>query len=254
MSLNQVDICFVIDTTGSMGPFLASAQAELVRLMEGLGATAGLDMQFALVEYRDHPPQEQSFITRCTPLTSDRKALQKAIDALKAGGGGDAPEAVYRGVHDGCLETRWRQHSSRYLILVGDAPPHGLGMRGDHWPNACPSGLDTREVTAIAEETRATLFALVIGASPYTVTAFTDLARGTGGKCYQVGAANEVLAKLVDILSEEFSHLELDRQVLARVQELGSLDPAALACDGFSRFQAAGALARLGKRRLLGRF
>ncbi|MGE0489113.1 MAG: VWA domain-containing protein [Vulcanimicrobiota bacterium] len=254
MSLNQVDICFVIDTTGSMGPFLASAQAELVRLMEGLGSTAGLDMQFALVEYRDHPPQEQSFITKCYPLTSNRQALQKVIDQLKASGGGDAPEAVYRGLHDGCLETAWREHSSRYVILVGDAPPHGLGMRGDHWPDGCPSGLDTRQVTAIAEETRATLFALVIGPSPYTEKAFAALARGTGGRCYRVSAANEVLAKLVDILTEEFSHLELDQKVLTRVQQLECLDPGELACDDFSRFQAAGALARLGKRQLLGRF
>lgn len=254
MSLNHVDICFVIDTTGSMGPFLASAQAELVRLMEGLGGTAGLDMQFALVEYRDHPPQERSFITQCYPLTSNRRALQKVIDRLKAEGGGDAPEAVYRGLHDGCLETAWRPHSSRYLILVGDAPPHGLGMRGDHWPGGCPSGLDTRQVTAIAEETRATLFALVIGPNADAERAFAALARGTGGKCYQVAAASEVLAKLVDILTEEFSHLDLDQKVLARVQSLNSLDPGQLACEEFSRFQAAGALARLGKRQLLGRF
>src|ERR1044071_5396679 len=91
----------------------------------GLGADRVIVLFVGFVEYRDHPPQEKTFVTRVNPLTSDIKRMQKAINSLKADGGGDAPEAVYDGVFAACKQIEWRPFSCRFTLLVGDAPPHG---------------------------------------------------------------------------------------------------------------------------------
>jgi hypothetical protein len=58
--LNQVDLAFVVDTTGSMGPFIAAAQHQMVAMLRALAedAQVAIDLQVGVVEYRDHPPQE----------------------------------------------------------------------------------------------------------------------------------------------------------------------------------------------------
>ena len=125
-SLNDVDLCFVVDTTGSMGSFIQAAQRQLLDTIKQLSTYSNIDLQVGLVEYRDHPPQDTSFVTRIYPLTANLQEMQKCINKLKADGGGDAPEAVYSGVWDACEKIKWRPHSCRFILLVGDAPPHGF--------------------------------------------------------------------------------------------------------------------------------
>lgn len=255
MKLNQVDFCFVVDTTGSMGPFLNAAKQQLVNLVTSLAAETEFEVRYGLVEYRDHPPQERTFITRVYPLTADTAKFQKTINQLAPAGGGDAPEAVYRGLHDAVIEMDWARHGCRFMMLVGDAPPHGLGMRGDHWPDACPSHLDHRQVTALIEESRVTLHALHIGHDRrYTLPAFTRLAAATGGSCRSVAQGQQVLDQIVELLKEEFAGLETDLEVLRLVGKSDSLDPDRLAGPKLSRLQVARSLARLGKRDLLDRY
>src|SRR4051794_19759306 len=115
-ALNQVDLCFVIDTTGSMGPFLAEAKRQLLATLRQLRAEAGVDLRVGLVEYRDHPPEERTFAARGYELTADLDRMQKVINGLKADGGGDAPEAVYDGIERACAWLQWRAHSSRFLL------------------------------------------------------------------------------------------------------------------------------------------
>jgi hypothetical protein len=51
--LNHVDLCFVINTTGSMGSFIHSAQQKLLDTIKVLSADSNIDLQIGLVEYRD---------------------------------------------------------------------------------------------------------------------------------------------------------------------------------------------------------
>lgn len=261
-ALNQIDLCFVVDTTGSMETFITEAQRHLLDTMTALRADNGLDLQVGLVEYRDHPPQERSFVTRAYPLTPNFKAMQKAIGKLKADGGGDAPEAVYDALYQAATDTRWRAHSCRFVLLVGDAPPHGAqahdpsaGTRrghGDAWANGCPCGLTLHSVTSAAENARATVYALCLGRDTATVEAFTALAAGTGGQCAPVGSATEVVRLMIDLLAAEFQDLAFDGRTLETVHRLGDLDVRTIAESlDCPRLQAAQALARLGKRGFL---
>jgi hypothetical protein len=262
--LNQVDLCFVIDTTASMSPFILEAQRQLLDTISALGAKSGIDLKVGLVEYRDHPPQDNSFVTRINPLTSDIKGMQKVINKLRADGGGDAPEAVYDGIEAACKHMKWRDHSCRFTLLVGDAPPHGFKPReqetdtgrrrrtavyGDSWESGCPCGLTAHSVSASAEIERITINALCMSNCAVTAEAFNEIAIGTGGYSAPVKNAKDVVGKILEMLEGEFRNLQFDAQVLETVKRFEEFDLGVIAeAIGCPRLQAASSIARLGRR------
>lgn len=36
----------------------------------------------------------------------------------------------------------WRKEATKVVVLIADAPPHGLCEVGDGFPNGCPDGRD----------------------------------------------------------------------------------------------------------------
>ena len=55
------------------------------------------DVRLALVEYRDHEPQETTFVTRSHDFTASVKQMKEWLNNCQAVGGGDAPEDVFSG-------------------------------------------------------------------------------------------------------------------------------------------------------------
>ncbi len=64
----QVDLAFVVDCTGSMGSYIAQTQRNITHIAETVTRTA-FNVRLALVEYRDHPPQDNSYISRSHDFT-----------------------------------------------------------------------------------------------------------------------------------------------------------------------------------------
>jgi hypothetical protein len=54
-------------------------------------------LRFGIVAYRDHPPQDLSFVTMVNDLDNKEAAIEFLND-LVAEGGGDYPEAVLDGL------------------------------------------------------------------------------------------------------------------------------------------------------------
>ena len=88
-NLNQVDLAFVVDTTGSMGTLIAAAQDQMIAMIGALRSAAAVDLRLAVVEYRDHPPQD-TLIEQVYPFTGDLRVVEQTIRALSANGGGDS--------------------------------------------------------------------------------------------------------------------------------------------------------------------
>ena len=250
--LNQVDLAFVVDTTGSIGAFIGAAREHMIALLRSLadGAETPPDLRVAVVEYRDHPPQDRSFVARTHAFETDLARCQKAINRLSPNGGGDAPEAVYDGLQAAYTKLKWRPHSCRLAVLVGDAPPHGTGFGGDGFRNGCPCGLTTAQVTAQLEAKGITLYAL--GLTGAVRNSFTPLATWTGGQYFEAAQAQKAIDALQELLKNEFAGIDLDRQVL----EVCRRDPE-WTVDGMSetlaggRQRVAASLSRLGRRGLL---
>ena len=264
MKENRADICFVIDTTGSMGDFINEAKRRLVDAVSTLSAQNNIDLEIGLVEYRDHPREDTSFITRVYPLTNNFKQIQKSINKLAANGGGDYPEAVYDGIQDACTQMKWRAHSCRYILLVGDAPPHGYqtlmqereGTRGrnmgDRWANGYPNGLSLHTVTATAETHQVTIHSLCVNNDATARSAFSAISRGTGGQCSPSNNSANVTLSIIEVLKTEFQNLDFERSVLNTIEQLHDRDLDRVAKTlNCNRLKIAASIARLGKRGLI---
>lgn len=176
------------------------------QIVATISAEARCDVRFGLVTYRDHPPEDTTFVCRVTPFTRDPAAMQRAVDAMVATGGGDGPEALADGLRAAC-EMAWRPApaTTRIAVVVTDAPPHGLeppvhGRAADGFPAGCPCGTDP---LAVAHAMAARGIAVhALGAEP-ALSGFVlardllrALARITGGQFVPLASA----ALLADVI------------------------------------------------------
>jgi hypothetical protein len=121
-SRDELDLAFVIDTTGSMGDELSYLQTEVESIVSDVRTKfPSLTPRLGLVLYRD---RGDAYLTRDFEFTSDLAAFKANLAAQSAGGGGDLPEAVAQGLgHTASLG--WRTGSvARMAFWIGDAPAH----------------------------------------------------------------------------------------------------------------------------------
>merc|ERR1719473_804304 len=85
----QLDLVFTMDCTGSMGEYIHAAKKNIQTIVERLVQSEGYDLRFALVAYRDHPPQDQTYVTKRFPFTEDLAQMRRDLSTLSAQGGGD---------------------------------------------------------------------------------------------------------------------------------------------------------------------
>lgn len=126
--LGSVDIVFVVDTTGSMRPFLEEAKKYIREQAVEIATNGKLTPRYGVIQYRDHPPQDSAFVTRSSGFVDDSR-FQWYLRTLQAEGGGDRDEAVYDGVLNLSVKD-WRPGADRVAFLVGDSPPHNPCLCG----------------------------------------------------------------------------------------------------------------------------
>lgn len=85
------------------------------------------ELRVGIVNYRDHPPQDRTYITKIHELTDDIEKTKTFIKNTKPAGGGDFPEAICCGLNDCLMKLKWQNDAVKVVILICDAPPHGLG-------------------------------------------------------------------------------------------------------------------------------
>lgn len=159
-SADFLDVIFCIDTTGSMGSYIERSKTVINNMIKLFSKNKEKPL-FGVVAYRDHPPEDISYITMIHPLGDASSALD-FVKKLNAEGGGDAAEAVLQGLFDSVNKIEWRNIEKtdktyrKLLIHVGDAPPHGkeFGSSGDHWPEGCPSGITVKKLADIMNENK----------------------------------------------------------------------------------------------------
>ncbi|MCB1036382.1 MAG: hypothetical protein KDD47_21330 [Acidobacteria bacterium] len=134
-----LDFCFAVDTTGSMGPYIAAAKVAATAIV-GEVFEVSSSPRVAVTDYRDYPLSpwggtgDYPFNIR-TNFSTDQTEIVNGIQSLNLGFGADFEESVYAGLI-GCILGRpgffytgpsldpWRAEAIKAIILMGDAPPH----------------------------------------------------------------------------------------------------------------------------------
>jgi Mg-chelatase subunit ChlD len=139
-----LDIVFCIDCTASMGPYIKEAKDTIKAIITKITEKSSCDnIRFGLVAYRDHPPEEKTFVTKNYKFTNQLDVMQENLDELYPQGGGDGPEALTSALFQiNNLDWRYQSEITKIVILISDAPPHGLGESNDGFPNGDPDGHD----------------------------------------------------------------------------------------------------------------
>ncbi|MDM0012330.1 VWA domain-containing protein [Variovorax sp. J22P168] len=119
----RLDLVFLVDATGSMGDEIHKLKTSLRAIAQEVAQLPSRpDTCFGLVAYRD---RGDAFLLRRHDLTDDLGAFQGVLDALRADGGGDYPEAMNEALHETVHRMSWRgSDTTRMVVLLADAPPH----------------------------------------------------------------------------------------------------------------------------------
>lgn len=119
----RVELCFIVDATGSMKDELSFLKDDLQSVIEKLSKeNNSLDIFTSSVFYRD---EKDEYLVKYSKFTNNLDETIKFINKQKAEGGIDFPEAVHVGLHTAVNNLQWSdQAKTRIAFLLLDAPPH----------------------------------------------------------------------------------------------------------------------------------
>ena len=122
--MNNVDIAFVVDATGSMGDELSYLKQEMNDIIfKSKQISSSLNFHFANVFYRDEGKEE--YVTRTMDFSRILSESVQFINNQRAGGGGDYEEAVEVALDSAINNLSWSEEArTRIIFLILDAPPH----------------------------------------------------------------------------------------------------------------------------------
>jgi Mg-chelatase subunit ChlD len=133
----RIEVCFVLDTTGSMAGLIDGAKEKIWAIAnELIAARPTPELRLALVGYRD---RSDEYVTRISDLTDDIDAIHAQLMKFSAGGGGDGPESVNQALHEAVTKIGWSGDRDvlKIVFLVGDAPPHMDYDQDVRYPEVC---------------------------------------------------------------------------------------------------------------------
>jgi multidrug efflux pump subunit AcrA (membrane-fusion protein) len=171
LAIADLDLVFVLDTTGSMRQEIADLQASLIGIVRVLARLAG-SLRVGLVAFKD---QGEEYLTRALPLSpmtgGNAAALVDFVGRLSAQGGGDDPEPVDEALRV-ALAMPWRAEAKGQIIVIGDAPAHA------HRQGAA---LDLAESFRRDAKAPRTVSAILTGGNPESRAFLERLAAAGGG-------------------------------------------------------------------------
>ena len=136
----EVDICYLIDATGSMGREIKAANDYVIQIFKDLTKKYKNEFKFKFgaVFYRDKI-DSKSDENECFPLTEDMEELKKKISKIKPYGGGDIPEDWVEGYNMALSENMNWRNGTKLIIHIADAGAHGKEFsKDDNYPKEGP--------------------------------------------------------------------------------------------------------------------
>lgn len=246
---DKLDLAFAMDCTGSMGDYIASAKQNIENITQRISSSGTSSIRFGLVEYRDHPPQDSSFVTQKHDFTPNISTMKSWLTACSARGGGDIPEAVADALYD-VLNLSWRSDATKICVLISDAPPHGL-RKYDNFP-LCPAGHDPVCIASEMAKIGVVLYSVGCDLSGVDMDFFMAIAFKTGGQYVPLNNASILADVIIGSVQEEVSlekwMAEVDEEVQRDLEAGKEIDEEDLSKRIHEKMKLAGARAKQLKR------
>ena len=121
---SDVEVVFVLDTTGSMGGLIEGAKQKIWSIANEIAKGKPTPkIKMGLVAYRDKGDQ---YVARAFDLSANLDRTYRDLLSLRAAGGGDDPEHVLKALDEAVERVSWSKDTKTFKVvyLVGDAPPH----------------------------------------------------------------------------------------------------------------------------------
>jgi Mg-chelatase subunit ChlD len=191
-AIRDLDLVFVIDTTGSMRRELADMQANLIGVINILNRLSS-SLRIGVVAYKD---RGERYVTRDFPLQpmqgAEVGAILDFVRGLEASGGGDDPEPVDLALKV-AIDMAWRADAQGRIVVIGDA------LARDRQA-ALALAAQFKSTTRQAELPRvvSTIYA---GDEPSSARFFEQIASAGGGE-YSINQGQIIESVLLSILPE----------------------------------------------------
>jgi Mg-chelatase subunit ChlD len=133
----RIEVCFVLDTTGSMGGLIEGAKQKIWSIAnEMISAKPTPELKLGLIGYRDRGDE---YVVKSFNLTDDIDAIYGHLREFVAAGGGDFPESVNEALAEAIHKMSWSKDDKvlKLIFLVGDAPPHMDYPNSPKYPDLC---------------------------------------------------------------------------------------------------------------------
>lgn len=133
----DVDICLLIDKTGSMYPIIDTVKANALRLYGDIVRDLEerkkciTNLRIRVMTFGDYMEDGADAFYGCDFLQMPEQAalLEQCVNSIRAEGGGDIPEDGLEALAFG-IRSEWCKGNNRkrhIICLFTDAPPHDLG-------------------------------------------------------------------------------------------------------------------------------
>lgn len=154
--VEYLELTFLLDVTGSMGPYIEMAKNKIKSMIESLEMVLTLKLmkdrgkidfnvvtKVCLVCYRDFGDDNHF---QYLQQTKDIDEVYNALASIKVSGGGDLPEDILGAfvvMLNNLSQNNSSKNTTKIVILIADSPGHGKFMNGGH---------DDRHINANDEE------------------------------------------------------------------------------------------------------
>ncbi|KAL4488822.1 hypothetical protein ABPG72_016475 [Tetrahymena utriculariae] len=204
-----VDICFTIDTTGSMKWAMSKLSQSVNDIVDKFEGKANI--KYSIVSYRDHPPQDLTYVYKIDSQLTDKDNILRVLSRMQADGGGDGPEAVMDGLFYSITQINWRDSSVRFLFHICDSPPHGkqygVSSSDSSWTNnGCPCGINEYHVAKQISSKKIFYYLVKVNSSLNMMeNIFSTLFGNYFKKTIDLSDTNKLNVKIVQALSKEIN-------------------------------------------------
>lgn len=203
----NMQIQFIVDTTGSMGDEMLYLQSDFRAIAEEVGTD---NKEFSTVFYRD---TSDDYVVKSNDFTSVIEDITSQLGNESADGGGDLPEAVSEALDSAFNELSWQDETVKIAFLIFDAPPHedeaSIEKLNNAIRNASDKGIKVVPIVSSNSQRETELFGRTLAIATNGTYVFLTDDSGIGGSHlepiigdYEVEKLHDIIVRLINDYSQ----------------------------------------------------